>query len=88
MAAPQARRDQDDTSPEAMRIQHQMYREMSPGVKLKLVFQTYHTGRQLAVAGIRLRHPEADEAEVRRLWTQQHLGPELFDTTYGAMSCE
>ncbi len=88
MAEPQARHDQNDTSPEAMQAQHRMYRNMSPKDKLKLVFKTYHTGRELAMAGIRMRYPQVDEAEVRRLWIQQHLGPELFDAAYGAMSCE
>jgi len=88
MAEPQVRRDRDDTRPEALRALHQMYRKMSPEAKLKLVFQTYDTGRELAMAGIRMRRPEADEAEVRRLWMQQHLGTELFEAAYGAMSCE
>lgn len=88
MARSQVRRDQDDTSPEALRALHRMYRKMPPAAKLKLVFQTYDTGRELAMAGIRMRYPEADEAEVRRLWMRQHLGSELFEAAYGAMSCE
>ena len=88
MAGSQVRADLNDTSPEAMRAQSRMYRAMSPGAKLELVFQTYRTGKELAMAGIRMRHSEAGEAEVRRLWAQQHLGPKLFDAAYGALSRE
>jgi len=37
---------------------------------------------------IRMRHPEASEEDVRRLWARQHLGEELFDAAYGALSRE
>jgi len=76
------------TGSEVVRAQHAMYRDMSPGAKLELVFQTYRTGKELAVAGIRMRHPQASEEEIRRIWAREHLGPDLFEAAYGALSRE
>jgi hypothetical protein len=79
--------DADDTrgrhDPPAS-VQVERYRQMSPQRKLELVFQTYEAGRELAMAGLRQRHPEADEEGLRRLWAQQHLGDDLYDAVYGA----
>jgi hypothetical protein len=84
----QPNRRTSDTTPEARDIQCELYRGMSEAEKLRLVFETYHAGRRLAMTGLRLRHPEADEAELERLWARQHLGGKLFDEAYGALSCE
>ncbi len=81
-------RRSDDTAPEIHDKQCELYRNMSEAEKLKLVFQTYRAGRRLAMTGLRIRHPEADEREIRRLWARQHLGAELFDEAFGAVSCE
>ncbi|UCD52460.1 MAG: hypothetical protein JSW27_07450 [Phycisphaerales bacterium] len=85
---PQRKRRIDDTAPEALNMQCTLYRGMSEAEKLKLVFETYHAGKRLAITGLRIRHPEADEAEIERLWARQHLGDELFDAAYGALSRE
>jgi len=78
----------DDTTPEARNVQCEIYRGMDEAEKLRLVFETYRAGQRLAVMGLRMRHPEASEDEVRRLWARQHLGAELFDEAYGALSRE
>ena len=83
---PQSNRRTDDTAPEARSVQCELYRGMSEAEKLRLVFETYHAGKRLATTGLRIRHPEADEAEIGRLWARQHLGVELFDAAYGALS--
>ena len=84
----QSKRATGDTTPEARSVQHELYRKMSPGQKLKLVFETYHTGRQLAMAGIRMRNPHANDEELWHLWARRHLGTECYDMAYGVMSCE
>ena len=76
------------TGSEVVRAQHAMYRGMSPEAKLELVFETYRTGKELAMAGIRMRNPRAGEQEVRRRWAREHLGPDLFEAAYGALSRE
>jgi len=75
-----------DTSPEAQQVLIQLYRQMPVEKKLRLVFDAYQTGRQLAMAGLRYRHPHASEEEIWRLWARQHLGEELFTAVYGVGS--
>ena len=84
MIDPQPKWGKSDTSPEARRVQYDLYRRMSLGRRLELAFDMCDTGRLLAMAGLRMRHPNANEEELKRLWARQHLGPELFDRVYGA----
>jgi hypothetical protein len=72
-----------DTSPEARRVLYGLYRQMSPARKFEIICDTYEMGRQLALAGLRMRHPDATEDELWRLWARQHLGSELFEEVYG-----
>lgn len=60
-----------------------LYRQMPLDKKLCLVFDAYETGRQLAMAGLRQRYPQASDKEIWRLWARQHLGEEVFSTVYG-----
>lgn len=75
-----------DLPAEAVRVQCGIYRRMSACEKLELVFDTYRTGRLLALAGIRMRNPDASGEELRRLWAREHLGEELFESVYGEES--
>lgn len=84
----QMKRQADDTGPGVRRVQVELYRGMSEAEKVRYVFETYRAGQRLAMTGIRLRHPEASEEEARRLWAREHLGSELFDAAYGALSRE
>ena len=72
-----------DTSPEARRVQCELYRRMPLGRRLELVFDMCDTGRLLAIAGLRMRCPDATDEELKRLWARQHLGEELFEEVYG-----
>ncbi len=80
----QSKWDKSDTSPEARRVLYDLYRQMPLGRRLELVFDMCDTGRLLALAGLRMRSPDATEEELRRLWARQHLGRELFERVYGA----
>jgi hypothetical protein len=79
----QPKRGKSDTSPEAQRVQYDLYRRMPLGRRLELVFDMCDTGRLLAMAGLRMRHPNASGEELTRLWARQHLGRELFERVYG-----
>jgi hypothetical protein len=79
----QPKRGKSDTSPEARRVLYDLYRRMPLGRKLELVLDMCDTGRLLAIAGLRMRHPNASEEELTRLWARQHLGRELFERVYG-----
>ncbi len=84
----ESKRSTDDTTPQARSVQHELYRKMSPADKLTLVFETYHTGKRLAMAGIKMRNPHANDEEIWQLWAREQLGTELYDMAYGALSCE
>jgi hypothetical protein len=65
---------------------YDIYRRMSPARKFQLIFDTYEMGRQLAMAGLRMRHPNASEEEIWHLWARQHLGDELYEQVYKGRS--
>ncbi len=88
MTCPQFKFGKSDTTPEAQRVQYDIYRKMSPARKFELISDAYHTGKLLAMAGLRMRYPQASEEEIWRLWAQQHLGKELFEQVYGASARE
>ena len=54
-----------DTSLEAERILIEAYRRMTPGEKAQRITAITQVCTQLAIAGIRARHPDADEEEIR-----------------------
>jgi hypothetical protein len=83
MTEPQVNHAKSDTSPEARRVLYDLYRRMPLGRRLELVFDMCDTGRLLAIAGLRMRHPDATQEELKRLWARQHLGQELFERVYG-----
>ncbi|MBN1361656.1 MAG: hypothetical protein JW993_13750 [Sedimentisphaerales bacterium] len=72
-----------DTPPEVRRVQYEICRRIPTGRKLELTLSMYDTGRLLALAGLRMLHPEASDADLQRLWARKHLGPELFEQVYG-----
>lgn len=88
MIEPRPEYNKSDTPPEVLRVQYEIYRRMSPARKFQLVLDTYEMGKRLAMAGLRTRHPNASEEQLRRLWAQQHLGRELFERVYGVPAHE
>jgi hypothetical protein len=88
MAEPQMNHAKSDTSPEARRVLYDLYRQMSPARKFRLLCDTYEMGKDLALAGLRMRHPEASQNRLWRLWARQHLGRELFEKVYGTSARE
>lgn len=75
-----------DTPPEASALQLEAYRRMSPGARLRVGLELTEVSRQLLVAGIRHRHPDYDEADVRLAFLRLWLGPDLFRRVYPAAS--
>ena len=72
-----------DTSPAAERVMLDIYRSMSPSRKLGLALDAHQTGRELALAGLRSRHPGASTWELRRRLFALELGEQLACTIYG-----
>lgn len=72
-----------DTSPEAARVQLEIYRNMTAGRKLELVEDANHTARVLALAGLAQRYPDDSAERLHRRLCDLVLGPELAERAYG-----
>ena len=67
-----------DTTAEAWRAQLGVFARMSGERRVELLLEQSEAMREIARAGIRSRHPEYDEAEVRHALHRLLLGDELF----------
>lgn len=74
-----------DTSPEAEEILLAFWREAPVWKKWERMTQLNRSARLLALAGLRHRHPDASEAELRRRLADLILGPELAALVYGPL---
>ncbi len=77
-----------DTQPEAERVLLELMRKAPSWRKAHMLGQMYHTMKQLTLSGLRQRHPQASEAELRRRLADLLLGPELAEKVYGPMPVE
>jgi hypothetical protein len=75
-----------DTPPETERALFAMLREMPPWRKIDMVVQLNQMVRELALAGLHERFPEASREELRRRLADLVLGPELAEKAYGPAS--
>lgn len=75
-----------DTSPDAEAVQIEIYRRMSASRKLELVEEANRTARELALAGLRRRHPEAGPEELFRRLMDLLLGEDLAAKAYGPLA--
>jgi hypothetical protein len=71
-----------DTTEEAARVQREVYRRMSPARRLQLIFEMNEHLRELLAAGVRHRHPDYTESQVKHAVIRLWLGPELFSKAY------
>lgn len=55
-----------DTSPEAAEIQAGIYRSMTGEQRLRLAFEMSRMARELALARLRVQHPDWTELELKR----------------------
>lgn len=72
-----------DTSAEARRVQVEIWRSMSPTQKAALIDRLSAEIRELALVGIRQRHPEATELEQQRHLAVLLHGPEVVEEAFG-----
>ena len=54
-----------DTSPEAAAIQAEIFRRMTPAERVKLALEMSDSMRNVALAGLRSRHPEMREEQLK-----------------------
>lgn len=71
-----------DTSPAASSVQLEVYRRMSPDQRLRVGLELTELSRELLAAGIRRRHPEYDDSDVRLAFLRLWLGRDLFRQAY------
>jgi hypothetical protein len=85
MAEPLRRTLSRDTSSDAEAVQVEIYRRMTARRKLELVEEANRTTRDLALAGLRSRHPEAGPEELFRRLMDLMLGEDLAAEVYGPL---
>jgi hypothetical protein len=71
-----------DTSEEAARVQVEVYRRMAPADRLRVGLELTRMSRDLIAQGIRNRHPEYSENDVKWALFRVWLGRELFERAY------
>jgi hypothetical protein len=74
-----------DTSPEAEQVMIGILREMPPWRRLELLEDACLATLELARAGLRNRHPEADSEAIHRLLLDLTLGSELAEEAFGPL---
>ena len=74
-----------DTTPDAEAVQVDVYRRMTAQRKIELIEEENRTARELALAGLRQRHPEAGPEELFRRLMDLMLGEELAAQVYGPL---
>ncbi len=75
-----------DTRPEAEAVLIKLIREASPLRRIEMLRQLNAMARVVALAGLRVRFPDAGEAEIQRRLADLLLGPELAERVYGPLT--
>lgn len=73
----------DDIQPEAEAILNDLLRQAPAWRKFRALGQLNDMAKALALSNLRERHPQATEAELRRLLADRILGKELAASVYG-----
>jgi hypothetical protein len=71
-----------DTSLEAARVQYEILRRLSPERRLEIALRLSDELRELSACGVRHRHPDYSEDQVRLAVTRLTLGDVLFRQVY------
>jgi hypothetical protein len=74
-----------DTTPEAERFLVELLRRASIERKLEMLDHMNRTARDLALMGLRARHPNATDAQLQRHLAGLLLGPEFATRVYGPL---
>jgi len=74
-----------DTDPEMEALQIRLLRQAPPWRKMEMLAAMNAAARSLALAGLRRRHPQAGQPELRRRLASLLLGEELAAKVYGGL---
>jgi hypothetical protein len=77
-----------DTGPEAEQVLIELLRRAPVARKLEMLGQMNAAARMLALQGLRVRHPNANEAQLQRYLADLLLGAELAARAYGPRPAE
>ena len=77
-----------DTSLEAARVQYEIYARMPPARRLQLALEMSDFLRQTVEAGVRARHPDYTDEQVRLAAIRLRLGDDLFHQAYPGAEVE
>jgi hypothetical protein len=72
-----------DTTPEAQRKHYELMRQLSPEKRLAMAFSLTDATRQLILADLKHRFPQADEEEIRRRFIARVLPRQDVIRAYG-----
>lgn len=72
-----------DTSEAVDRLLMARYRQMTPSEKMRMVAELNETVEAVALTGLRLRHPDASERELRLRLATIRYGRELVIKAFG-----
>ncbi len=73
---------QTDTSREAAEVQLAVWRGMTCDQRVAMAFELSENVRQIAAEGVRQRHPDYSNDEVRLAVIRLQLGDELFQEAF------
>ncbi len=71
-----------DTSPEAERVQVEIFRKMTPERRLRAGVELTQLSRKLMAAGVRERHPNYDDEQVHLAVIRLTIPEKLFLSAY------
>lgn len=71
-----------DTTQEADRVQLEIFKKMTPEQRLRRGFELSALTRKLQATGVRMRHPEYSDTEVKFAVIRLNLGDDLFLKVY------
>jgi hypothetical protein len=71
-----------DTSSEAAAVQVEVFRRAGPEGRLRMALEMSEEMARVVDAGVRMRHPEYTDDEVRLAGIRIRLGDELFRAVY------
>lgn len=72
----------EDTTLEAFCVQCDIFSRLTPAERLRSTFDLVDFAERLSAAGIRQRHPQYDDEQVRMALIRMRLGDELFKQVY------
>ena len=72
-----------DTTPDAQRKHYELMQRLSPEQRLSMAFALTDATRQLVLADLRYRHPQANDEELRRRFISRVLPREDVIRAYG-----